>query len=35
MLKVCIKIYSLLQHVLPQHCITYNDVFLLIISTKV
>jgi len=23
------------QHVLPQHCITYNDVSLLIISTKV
>jgi len=24
-----------LKHMLPQHCITYNDVFLLIISTKV
>jgi len=24
-----------LKHMLPQHCITYNDVSLLIISTKV
>jgi hypothetical protein len=24
-----------LKYMLPQHCITYNDVFLLIISTKV
>jgi len=24
-----------LKHLLPQHCITYNDVYLLIISTKV
>jgi len=24
-----------LKHTLPQPCITYNDVFLLIISTKV
>jgi len=24
-----------LKHILPQHCITYNDVSLLIISTKV
>jgi len=24
-----------LKHMLPQHCITYNDVCLLIISTKV
>jgi len=24
-----------LKHMLPQHCKTYNDVFLLIISTKV
>ena len=24
-----------LKHMLPQLCITYNDVFLLIISTKV
>ena len=24
-----------LKHMLPQHCITYNDVFLLIISIKV
>ena len=24
-----------LKHILPQHCITYNDVLLLIISTKV
>jgi hypothetical protein len=24
-----------LKHVLPQHCKTYNDVFLLINSTKV
>ena len=23
------------QHMLPQHCITYNNVSLLIISTKV
>jgi hypothetical protein len=23
------------HHMLPQHCITYNDVLLLIISTKV
>jgi len=24
-----------LKHMLPQHCTTYNDIFLLIISTKV
>jgi len=24
-----------LKHILPQHCKTYNDVFLLINSTKV
>ena len=24
-----------LKHMLPQHCITYNDVISLIISTKV
>jgi len=23
------------HHMLPQHCITYNDVSLLIVSTKV
>jgi hypothetical protein len=28
-------IHHNLKHMLPQHCITYNDVSLMIISTKV
>jgi hypothetical protein len=34
---LCSTLYSTqyTHHMLPQHCITYNDVSLLIISTKV